>query len=63
LEDRFALRNEKLVKANQPISFFINNSILNPFHLIDTTLNDFAKILLNELEQVNNKIEKLEKEK
>jgi hypothetical protein len=60
LEDRFALRNEKIVEVNQPITSFMNNSILTPLHLIDTKFNEFTKIILNEVKQINNKIEKVE---
>jgi hypothetical protein len=62
LEDRFALRGEKVVEVNQPITSFMNNSILTPLHLIDTKFNEFTKIIINEVKQINNKIEKLEKE-
>ena len=61
LEDRFVLREEKVMKVNQPITSFMNDSILTPLHLIDTKFNEFTKIILNEVKQINNKIEKLEK--
>jgi hypothetical protein len=60
LEDRFALRNEKLVKANQSVTFFINNSILTLLHFIDTKFNEFTKIILNEVKEIDNRIEKME---
>ena len=63
LEDRFVLRGEKVMKVNQPITSFMNNSILIPLHLIDTKFNEFTKIIMNEVKQINNKIEKLEKER
>jgi hypothetical protein len=40
LEDRFALRGEKVMKVNQPITSFMNNSILNPLHLIDNKFTE-----------------------
>ena len=33
LEDRFVLRGEKVMKVNQPIITFLNDAILNPYHL------------------------------
>ena len=61
LEDRFALRGEKVMKVNQPITTFMNDAILNPLHLIDNKINEFANILKDQLNEINNKIEKLEK--
>jgi len=63
LEDRFVLRNEKIVKANQPVTFFMNNSILSPLHLIDIKFNEFTKIILNKLKEIDYRIEKLEEER
>jgi hypothetical protein len=61
LEDRFVLREERTMKVNQPITTFLNDAILNPLHLIDNKINEFANILENRLTEINNKIEKLEK--
>jgi hypothetical protein len=63
LGDIFALREEKLLKVNKPITSFINDSVLNPLYMIDTKFNEFTKLLQKELKEINNKIEKLEKEK
>ena len=61
LEDRFALRGEKVMKVNQPITSFLNDSILNPFHLIDSKLNEYSdNIVVKIVTEINNKIEKLE---
>ena len=61
LEDRFALRGEKVMKVNKPITTFMNDAILNPLHLIDNKINEFANILEDRLNEINNKIEKLAK--
>ena len=57
LEDRFALRNEKVVKVNQPIISFLNNSILTPLHLFDTKFNEFINIVDKKLAEISNNIE------
>ena len=61
LEERFVLRGEKVMKVNQPITTFMNDSILTPLHLIDNRINEFVDILETGLKKINNKIEKLEK--
>jgi hypothetical protein len=62
LEDRFALRGEKVVKVNQPITSFMNDSILNPLHLIDSKLNEHSNnIVARIVTEMNHKIDKLEK--
>ena len=62
LEDRFALRNEKVVKVNQPITSFMNNSILSPLHLIDSKLNEHSNnIVARIVTEMNHRIDKLEK--
>ena len=61
LEDRFVLRGEKVMKVNKPISIFFDDAIVNPFHLIDNKINEFANILDTRLNGINQKIEKLEK--
>ena len=48
LEDRFVLREEKIMKVNQPITTFMNDSILSPFHLINSKVNELIIILLQE---------------
>ena len=62
LEDRFVLRNEKVVKGNQPITSFMNDSILNPLHLIDSKLNELSNnIVARIVTDMNHRIDKLEK--
>lgn len=61
LEDRFVLRGEKVMKVNQPITTFLNDAILNPLHLINNKINECTNILETRLNEINNKIEKLEK--
>jgi len=62
LEDRFVLRNEKLVKVNQPITAFMNNSIFNPLHLIDSKLNELSNNMVARIvTDINHRIDKLEK--
>ena len=45
LEDRFALRGEKVMKVHQPITTFMNDAILNPLHLIDNKFNELYDIM------------------
>jgi hypothetical protein len=45
LEDRFVLRGEKVMKVNQPITTFLNDSILNPFHLIENKFTELYDII------------------
>ena len=45
LEDRFVLRDERTMKINQPITTFMNDSILSPFHLIDNRIKEFVNIV------------------
>ena len=62
LEDRFALRGEKVMKVNQPITTFMNDSILNPFHLINNKLNELSNnIVARIVTDMNHRIDKLEK--
>lgn len=63
LEDRFALRGEKVMKVNQSITSFLNDSILNPLHLIDSKLNEYSdNIVVRIVTEMNHKIDKLEKQ-
>jgi len=52
LEDRFVLRGERTMKVNQPITTFINESILSPIHLIDNRINEFVNIIEKRLDEV-----------
>jgi hypothetical protein len=45
LEDRFVLRGEQTMKVNQPISIFLDDAILNPFHLINSKVNELINIV------------------
>jgi hypothetical protein len=60
LEDRFALRGEKVMKVNQPITSFMNDSILSPLHFIQTIANEFANNIAERiLTDIDKRIEKL----
>lgn len=61
LEDRFVLREERIMKVNQPITIFMNHSIINPFHLIE--LNEFLNIFDKKLNEVIKRSENVEKNK
>ena len=62
LEDRFALRGEKVMKVNQSITSFLNDSILSPLHLIDSKLNEYSdNIVVRIVTEMNHRIDKLEK--
>ena len=52
LEDRFVLREEKVMKVNQPITTFMNDSILSPFHLIDNRIKEFVNVFEKRLDEV-----------
>ena len=57
LEDRFVLREERTMKINQPITTFMNESILSPFHLINSKVNEFINIVDKKLAEISNNIE------
>ena len=62
LEDRFVLRGERTMKVNQPITTFMNDSILNPFHLIDSKFNELSNnIVARIVTDMNHRIDNLEK--
>ena len=44
LEERFVLRGEKVIKVNKPISIFLDDAILNPFHLVNNKVNELIDI-------------------
>ena len=43
LEDRFVLREERTMNVNQPITTFLNDSILSPFHLINSKVTELIQ--------------------
>jgi hypothetical protein len=45
LEDRFVLRGEKVMKVNQPVTTFLNDAILNPYHLIENKFTQLYDII------------------
>ena len=47
LEDRFVLRGEKVMKVNKPISIFLDDAILNPFHLINSKINELINNIVD----------------
>ena len=57
LEDRFVLREERTMKVNQPITTFMNDSILSPFHLINSKVNELINIVDKKLAEISNNIE------
>ncbi|HSF49746.1 MAG TPA: hypothetical protein VLA74_03220 [Nitrososphaeraceae archaeon] len=61
LEDRFALRGEKVMKVNQPITSFMNDSILNPLHLINNKFDEVLNIIEKRFDEINNRISRMEK--
>ena len=60
LEDRFVLREERIMKVNQPITTFMNHSIIIPFHLMENKLNEFLNIFDKKLNEVIKRIENVE---
>ncbi len=62
LEDRFVLRGEKVMKVNKPISIFLDDAILNPFHLINSKVNELINnIVARIVTDMNHRIDNLEK--
>ncbi len=57
LEDRFVLRGEKVMKVNKPISIFLDDAILNPFHLVNSKVNELINIVDKKLAEISNNIE------
>lgn len=60
LEDKFVLRGERTMKINQPITTFLNDSILSPFHLIENKFNEFCDIIGKNQLEIMNRLEKME---
>lgn len=60
LEDRFALRGEKVMKVNQPITTFLHDAISH-LYLINSKCNEIVNIIEKRFNEINNRIEKLEK--
>jgi hypothetical protein len=58
LQDKFVLREERTMKVDQPVSPFMNDSILNPFHLMEDKLNEVINIFEKKLNEVINKFGK-----
>ncbi len=61
LEDRFALRGEQIEKVNQPITTFLHDSIQSPLHLINSGLSKVINIVEKRFDEINKRIDKLEK--
>lgn len=61
LEDKFALRGEKIMKINKPITTFLNEAIQNPLHLINSKFNELYNIVEKKLTDIDIRIDKLEK--
>ena len=57
LEDRFVLREERTMKINKPISIFMDDVILNPFHLINSKVNELINNVDKKLSEISNNIE------
>ena len=57
LEDRFVLREEKVMKINQPVTTFMNDSILNPFHLIENKFTELYDIMEKNYRDLKDRIE------
>lgn len=53
LEDRFALRGEKVMKVNQPITTFLNDAIMHPNHLINKRLD----MITNMIQKLDEKVD------
>jgi hypothetical protein len=47
LEDRFVLREERTMKVNKSISIFLDDAILNPFHLINSKVNELINNIVD----------------
>ena len=58
LQDKFVLREERTMKVDQTVSPFMNDSILNPFHLMEDKLNEVINIFEKKLNEVINKFGK-----
>ena len=58
LEDRFVLREERTMNVNKPISIFMDDAILNPFHLINSKVNELINNIVDKkLAEISNNIE------
>jgi hypothetical protein len=56
LEDKFVLREERTMNVNQPITTFLNDSILSPFHLINSKVTELINIVDKKLAEISNNI-------
>ena len=52
LDDKFVLRKERIMKVDQPVSPFMNDSILYPFHLIEDKFNEVINRIEKKLNEV-----------
>ena len=57
LEDRFVLRGEKVMKVNQPVTTFLNDAILNPYHLIENKFTELYDIMEKNYLDLKDRIE------
>jgi hypothetical protein len=57
LEDRFVLREEKVMKVNQPVTTFLNDAILNPYHLIENKFTKLYDIMEKNYRDLKDRIE------
>jgi hypothetical protein len=53
LDDRFALRGEIAMKVDQSITTFMNDSILNPYHLIKKEFDEMKNIINQKMNEKN----------
>ena len=60
LEDRFVLREEKVMKINRPVTTFMNDSLLNPYHLIENKFTELYDIMGKNQLDILNRLEKIE---
>jgi hypothetical protein len=62
LDNRFVLRGERLTKIDEPGTFFMNDAILSPLHLIESKFKEFFNIFEIGQDKIYTKIEALEEE-
>lgn len=48
LEDKFVLRGERTMKIDKPVFTFFNESLLQPYHLIHSKIEEIIEIKMQE---------------
>jgi hypothetical protein len=62
MEDKFLIRGERTMKIDKPVFTFFNESILQPYHLIQSKIEEIIEIKMQELFYKIKELQKTNKE-